>query len=58
MMIYQYKMKSRPFGIGCQPSGHIEYEEKNKSVDGCWGIVSYTRKLTAEEIYSYELEEI
>ena len=57
-LLFKYEMKSRPFGIGCQPKGHINYEEKVKSKDGCWGILTYDRKLSPEEIYSYELKEL
>ena len=58
MKKYSYKMLYRPFGLGCQPDGHIDYEDKFKSKDGCWGIITYDRKLTDDELYRFELKEV
>ena len=56
--MYRYKMMHRPFSIGCQPIGQIEYVERNKQTDGCYGILTYTRPLSDSEVSQYELWEI
>ena len=54
MKIYWYEYKYRPFGIGCQPKGHIEYVENY----GKWGKVAYNRELTEKELNDFELKRI
>jgi len=57
---YRYLMTERPFSIGCQPkSGFVSYEESElpKRDSGYYGIVTYDRELTTEEIQRYELVE-
>jgi hypothetical protein len=62
MSKFSYGMKYRPLGIGCQPKGHIDYldsyDDKLKQKTEFYGIVSYDRKLTAQEIYEFELKEL
>jgi len=53
-----YKMVSRPFSIGAQPDGAVGYDESNRRETGYHGIVWYDRKLTADEIAQYELQEV
>lgn len=52
---YYYAMTSRPLGIGCQPAGHVDYWDENKSQTGFWGVVGYDHALSAEELIRYEL---
>lgn len=52
---FSYKMRLRPFGMGCQPPGHVRYVDADKRKDGYWGIVTYGRKLTDAEVKQYEL---
>lgn len=57
--MYKYMLTQRPAGIGCQPSeGLLMIEDKDKRNDGCYAILTYTRKLTEEEINKYEIKEI
>ena len=49
--LYWYEYRLRPFGIGCQPHGHVEYNAEY----GYWGKVAYDRPLTEKEINDYEL---
>ena len=58
MKEHWYKMLRRPFDIGAQPKGATDYLECEKSVDGCFGLVCYDRKLTENEVLRYELEAI
>lgn len=51
MKLYWYEYRLRPFGIGCQPPGHIFYNIEY----GRWGKVAYIRRLTEKEINDYEL---
>lgn len=57
---HSYKMVYRPFSIGCQPkAGFVRYDEEYRpSVSGYYGIVTYDRELTAEEIRRFELVEV
>jgi hypothetical protein len=48
-------MKSRPFGIGCQPHNSIKYIDLNKKETGFYGELTYDRELTEKEIYDFEL---
>jgi hypothetical protein len=51
-----YAMRRRPFGLGCQPKGHIDWADADKEKDGYWSTVTYDHKLTVDEEYDYELE--
>ena len=50
---FSYGMKARPFSIGAQPKGHSGIDESDKRAR--WGVVKYPRKLTADEVRSFEL---
>lgn len=51
--VYRYTYKYRGFSIGCQPKdGFIEHKE-GQGYD--YGIIVYSRELTAKEIEDYEL---
>lgn len=52
---FVYRMKSRPFGIGCQPHNSIKYIDLNKKETGFYGELTYDRELTEKEIYDFEL---
>ena len=43
---------------GSVPRGFVGFTDGDKEVDGHWGTVTYNRKLTANEIRVYVLEEI
>ena len=58
---HRYMMTERPFSLGCQPKqGVVSYEESElpKWDCGYYGIVTYDRELTTEEIQRYELVEV
>lgn len=58
---YRYLMTERPFSLGCQPKqGFVSYEESElpKCDCGYYGIVTYNRELTTDEIQRYELVEV
>ena len=57
-MQYKYGMLLRPFSIGAQPKGVVSVEDANKYVSGYWDFITYNRKLSAEELKQFELEEI
>lgn len=48
---YEY-LHQRGFGIGCQPDGFIDRD----SSKGRYGSVAYSRKLTKDEAYNYDLK--
>lgn len=48
-------MTQRPFGIGCQPKGHIDCINSNRGETGYHSIAVYDRELTAAEIQAFEL---
>lgn len=52
--VYSYEYLYRGFSIGCQPKDFISHDDSY----GRFGSVSYERKLTAEEVESFELKEI
>ncbi len=56
-MKHEYLMLYRPFGIACQPDGAADYVELVPGSRG-YGIVTYDRPLTADEIRDFELEAI
>lgn len=59
METFKYYTRLRPAGIGCQPmDGLIEIKDLNKAETGYWSEITYNRKLTAEEIIKYELNEL
>lgn len=57
-MSYKYGMRSRPFGVGCQPSGHEKYEDSNKKETGYWGFIYYPEPLPESEVKKYELVQL
>lgn len=62
-MKYYYVMTARPFDLGAQPKGAecVEYFDNRKEVvpghEG-WSVISYERRLTADEVRNYELYEL
>jgi hypothetical protein len=52
---YIYGMKLRPFSIGCQPPGHIDYIDSNKKESGFYGFVVYEKELSSEMMNRFEL---
>lgn len=54
--LHGYRMRMRPFGLGCQPVGHYDYVEGHRQTDGHHGVVWYERRLTEEEVSRFELE--
>jgi hypothetical protein len=53
---YAYGMRNRPRQIGAQPKDFSRVDENDKR--GRHGVIFYNRKLTADEIYSFELEDL
>lgn len=52
--MFYYGMRLRGFSPGCQPKG---VAERLDDVTGKYhDILAYTRKLTAEEMFDYELD--
>lgn len=57
MVEYKYGMRLRGFSIGCQPMRGFLRREDDET--GNWyDIIVYDRKLDADEVYSYDLDEI
>lgn len=55
--MYKYILTQRPAGIGCQPNeGLMSIVDKDKNKDGYYAVVTYTRELTKEELYKYEMK--
>ena len=54
---YRYGMLHRPFSIGCQPMDGFVYRQGSND-KRYWDILYYNRRLTDEELRSYELEEL
>ncbi|PAC27810.1 hypothetical protein [Flectobacillus sp. BAB-3569] len=52
---FKYRLKYRPFDVGCQPHGFICHVELDKKQTGFFGELTYTRQLSEEEIRKYEL---
>jgi hypothetical protein len=50
-----YKMTQRPFGIGCQPKGHVSLINSDWHTTGYHSIVGYDLPLTVTEINDFEL---
>lgn len=58
-MMYEYGMRLRPFGIGCQPmDGYVGREpyEGFKYSDRYWDVIIYNRALSEKEMEDYELD--
>lgn len=57
--MYKYYYLVRPPNIGCQPDGYDSQESfvPRREVNGrlVWGTVTYPRRLTADEVYRYDL---
>jgi hypothetical protein len=53
---YAYGMQNRPRQIGAQPKDFSRVDENDKR--GRHGVIFYNRKLTADEIYSFELKDL
>lgn len=51
-MYYIYAYRLRGFSLGCQPRGHVYWNDNGFR----WGVVVYDRQLTDNEVDSYELE--
>ncbi len=58
LQLHNYGMRLRPLGIGCQPVGHYDYTDCDKIKTGYYGILTYARMLTQQEIDQYELTHI
>lgn len=54
MKVYKYGMRLRPYSISCQPMNGLIDVEDDKS-GKFWDILTYRRKLDAEEVRNYEL---
>ena len=52
---FTYGLQSRPMSIGAQPKGHIIGSEGKDPRFKMFGTIQYPRKLTADEVASYEL---
>ena len=52
---FVYRMKFRPFDIGCQPNGWIKHTDLNKKETGFYSELTYDRELTKDEVYKFEL---
>lgn len=50
--LYWYEMLQRGMSPGCQPAGFVDVDDSI----GRWGIVSYDRELTQEEMDKYEMK--
>ena len=51
-VLYTYNMRRRPLDFGTAPDGWVDYlPDKSR-----WGWIVYSRQLTDDEIYEYELE--
>jgi len=53
-VLYTYNMRRRPLDFGTAPDGWVDYlPDKSR-----WGWIVYSRQLTDDEIYEYELEPV
>lgn len=50
--VYWYEMMARPIGVGCQPKGFVDFDDDK----GHYWVVAYTRELTEDELYEYEMK--
>ena len=55
--IYKYGMRLRGFSMGCQPMRGL-IERQDDPTGRYWDILIYDRKLTDEEVRSFELDEL
>lgn len=55
--MYSYGMRLRGFSIGCQPMEGFA-ERKDDTTGKYYDILVYSRRLTADELESYELDEL
>lgn len=55
--IYKYGMRLRGFSMGCQPMRGL-IERQDDQTGKYWDILVYDRKLTDDEVRSYELDEL
>ena len=55
--IYKYGMRLRGFSMGCQPMRGL-VERQDDQTGKYWDILIYDRKLTPEEVRSFELDEL
>ncbi len=53
---YNYIMRMRPFGIGCQPKGQLYVISERKKDKGYHSLVGYPRPLDDWELKKYEME--
>lgn len=56
MSEYKYGMRLRGFSPGCQPRGVVRREDDSSGK--YWDIIVYDRKLTDNELFDYELDEL
>lgn len=56
MKEYRYGMRLRGFSPGCQPRGVVRREDDSSGK--YWDIIVYDRKLTDNELFDYELDEL
>ena len=59
-MEYRYRMRLRPFDMGCQPTDGLEDIEDEQTVNGrhYWNILIYSRELSDKEVADYELDKL
>lgn len=50
-MLFWYELLYSGIGPGCQPAGFVQVDHDK----GKWGIVAYSRELTATELSNYEM---
>ena len=55
--VYKYGMRLRGFSMGCQPMRGL-IERQDDPTGRYWDILIYDRKLTDEEVRSFELDEL
>ena len=55
--VYKYGMRLRGFSMGCQPMRGL-IERQDDQTGRYWDILVYDRKLTDEEVRSFELDEL
>lgn len=55
--VYKYGMRLRGFSMGCQPMRGL-VERQDDQTGKYWDILVYDRKLTDEEVRSFDLDEL
>jgi hypothetical protein len=56
---YTYTLRNRPAGYGTCPDGRLvalDMPPVHNEMNDDWGTITYTRPLTADEMYRYELD--